>query len=196
MIGMILVTHGKLAEHFIDAMEHVVGKQEHVATICIGPNDDMEQRRADIANAIKSKSTIEIAGVENDGVDIARLVRAVDLPQFNSTWAVVLDAPVATINAPLRQLTWALVVGAAVILFAVLAALYLATRFTVALPLKGLVGSVEDLSAGRYEAEIAGLDRGPAAHRTGALARRIRTGAHAQRRSRCRGCRKTGAGRA
>ena len=53
MIGMILVTHGKLAEHFIDAMEHVVGKQEHVATICIGPNDDMEQRRADIANAIK-----------------------------------------------------------------------------------------------------------------------------------------------
>jgi PTS system mannose-specific IIA component len=54
MIGMILVTHGKLAEHFIDAMEHVVGKQEAVATICIGPNDDMEQRRADIADAIKT----------------------------------------------------------------------------------------------------------------------------------------------
>ena len=53
MIGMILVTHGKLAEHFIDAMEHVVGKQERVATICIGPNDDMEQRRADIADAIE-----------------------------------------------------------------------------------------------------------------------------------------------
>ncbi len=53
MIGMILVTHGRLAEHFIDAMEHVVGKQEDVATICIGPNDDMEQRRADIADAIK-----------------------------------------------------------------------------------------------------------------------------------------------
>jgi PTS system mannose-specific IIA component len=51
---MILVTHGKLAEHFIDAMEHVVGKQEAVATICIGPNDDMEQRRADIADAIKA----------------------------------------------------------------------------------------------------------------------------------------------
>ena len=52
MIGMILVTHGKLAEHFIDAMEHVVGKQEHVATICIGPNDDMEQRRADKDKAV------------------------------------------------------------------------------------------------------------------------------------------------
>ena len=57
MIGMILVTHGKLAEHFIDAMEHVVGKQENVATICIGPNDDMERRRADIADAIKKVDT-------------------------------------------------------------------------------------------------------------------------------------------
>ncbi len=54
MIGMILVTHGKLAEHFIDAMEHVVGKQEAVATICIGPNDDMEQRRKDILKAVAS----------------------------------------------------------------------------------------------------------------------------------------------
>lgn len=52
MIGLILVTHGRLAEHFIDAMEHVVGAQEAVATICIGPNDDMEQRRRDIADAI------------------------------------------------------------------------------------------------------------------------------------------------
>ena len=57
MIGMILVTHGKLAEHFIDAMEHVVGKQEGVATICIGPNDDMEQRRKDIADAITGVDT-------------------------------------------------------------------------------------------------------------------------------------------
>ena len=54
MIGMILVTHGRLADHFIDAMEHVVGKQEGVATSCIGPNDDMEQRRADIADAIRT----------------------------------------------------------------------------------------------------------------------------------------------
>ena len=36
MIGMILVTHGNLAEHFIDAMEHVVGPQRGVAAICIG----------------------------------------------------------------------------------------------------------------------------------------------------------------
>jgi len=52
MIGLVLVTHGRLAEEFVVAMEHVVGKQERIATICIGPDDDMEERRADIATAI------------------------------------------------------------------------------------------------------------------------------------------------
>ena len=52
MIGLILVTHGRLAEHFVEAMEHVVGAQDDVATICIGPSDDMERRRQDIADAI------------------------------------------------------------------------------------------------------------------------------------------------
>ncbi|MXO72649.1 PTS sugar transporter subunit IIA [Alteraurantiacibacter buctensis] len=52
MIGMILVTHGRLAEEFVHAMEHVVGAQAQVATVCIGPNDDMELRREEIATAI------------------------------------------------------------------------------------------------------------------------------------------------
>lgn len=52
MIGMILVTHGNLAEEFVHAMEHVVGDQIDVETVCIGPNDDMERRRAEIAAAI------------------------------------------------------------------------------------------------------------------------------------------------
>lgn len=52
MIGLILVTHGRLAQEFLVAMEHVVGKQQHIEAIAIGPNDDMEQRRADIATAI------------------------------------------------------------------------------------------------------------------------------------------------
>jgi len=52
MIGLVLVTHGRLAEEFVTAMEHVVGKQERVATVCIGPEDDMEERRNDIASAI------------------------------------------------------------------------------------------------------------------------------------------------
>lgn len=53
MIGLILVTHGRLAEQFVDAMEHVVGKQTDIATVCIGPQDDMEQRRAEIADKIE-----------------------------------------------------------------------------------------------------------------------------------------------
>lgn len=53
MIGMILVTHGRLAEEFVHAMEHVVGTQSDVATVCIGPQDDMELKRKEIAQAIK-----------------------------------------------------------------------------------------------------------------------------------------------
>lgn len=53
MIGLILVTHGGLADQFVEAMEHVVGPQPAVATICIGPNDDMEHRRSEIAKAIR-----------------------------------------------------------------------------------------------------------------------------------------------
>ena len=54
MIGLILVTHGRLADQFVEAMEHVVGKQSGIETVCIGPNDDMEQRRDEIAAAIAS----------------------------------------------------------------------------------------------------------------------------------------------
>jgi PTS system mannose-specific IIA component len=52
MIGLVLVTHGRLATEFVTAMEHVVGPQPHVIAVCIGPDDDMEVRRADIAHAI------------------------------------------------------------------------------------------------------------------------------------------------
>ena len=51
MIGLVIVTHGRLAEEFISAMEHVVGPQAAVQAICIGPEDDMERRRRDILNA-------------------------------------------------------------------------------------------------------------------------------------------------
>lgn len=52
MIGMVLVTHGRLAEEFVAATEHVVGEQEALRAICIGPDDDMERRRADIIEAV------------------------------------------------------------------------------------------------------------------------------------------------
>ncbi len=54
MIGLILVTHGRLADEFVQAMEHVVGAQEAISTVCIGPHDDMEKRRAEIAAAVRA----------------------------------------------------------------------------------------------------------------------------------------------
>jgi PTS system mannose-specific IIA component len=51
MIGLVIVTHGRLAAEFVSAMEHVVGPQTGVAAVCIGPEDDMEQRRKDILAA-------------------------------------------------------------------------------------------------------------------------------------------------
>ena len=61
MIGMVLVTHGRLAEELIAALEHVVGSQPNIISICIGPDDDMEQRRQEI---LESASKAD----EGDGV--------------------------------------------------------------------------------------------------------------------------------
>lgn len=57
MIGLVLVTHGRLAEEMISALEHVVGPQEHISPICIGPDDDMEQRRAEILSSVGKVDT-------------------------------------------------------------------------------------------------------------------------------------------
>ena len=52
MIGMVLVTHGRLAAEVVAAREHVVGAQTQIAAVCIGPDDDMEQRRQEILRRI------------------------------------------------------------------------------------------------------------------------------------------------
>ena len=52
MIGLVLVTHGRLAEEFISAMQHVVGPQDQVKAVCIGPEDDMEMRRKEILSKV------------------------------------------------------------------------------------------------------------------------------------------------
>ena len=54
MIGIVLVTHGRLAVEFIAALEHVVGPQLQIAAICIGADDDMEQRRQEILGSIST----------------------------------------------------------------------------------------------------------------------------------------------
>jgi PTS system mannose-specific IIA component len=57
LIGIVLVTHGALADELRLAMEHVVGPQSSTATVCIGPDDDMEQRRDDILKLVEAVDT-------------------------------------------------------------------------------------------------------------------------------------------
>ena len=64
MIGLVLVTHGRLADEFIAALEHVVGPQDQVRAVCIGPEDDMEQRRREILASV---------GEVNDGSGVVVL---------------------------------------------------------------------------------------------------------------------------
>ena len=53
MIGIILVTHGRLADELSSALQHVVGPQPALATVCIGPEDDMDKRRQEIIDRIR-----------------------------------------------------------------------------------------------------------------------------------------------
>ena len=52
MIGIVLVTHGRLADELVNALQHVVGEEDDIATVCIHSDDDMEQRRRDIIDTI------------------------------------------------------------------------------------------------------------------------------------------------
>ena len=66
MIGIVLVTHGRLASEFVAALEHVVGPQAQIAAVCIGPEDDMELRRREIIAAIGDVDTGEGAVLLTD----------------------------------------------------------------------------------------------------------------------------------
>jgi PTS system mannose-specific IIA component len=83
MIGLVLVTHGRLAEEFVRAMIHVVGPQERVAPIAIGPDDDMEERRADIAAAIQAvdvtPSNLAISLMERGRIEV---IAGMNLPML------------------------------------------------------------------------------------------------------------------
>lgn len=53
MIGLVLVTHGNLAKEFISALQHVVGPQEQVEAVCIGPSDHIDERRDELLKKMK-----------------------------------------------------------------------------------------------------------------------------------------------
>ena len=54
MIGVVVVSHGRLADEFVAAAEHVLGPQDQMRAVAIGPFDDMEERRADIIDAVRT----------------------------------------------------------------------------------------------------------------------------------------------
>ena len=118
MIGLALVTHGRLAIELPAALEHVVGPQEQVAAVCIGPDDDMEDRRAEIARVARALNTgdgivlltdmfggtpsnlaISVLGASNKGevevvagVNLPMLVKLATCRQHKSLAEAVADA--------------------------------------------------------------------------------------------------------
>jgi len=114
MIGMVLVTHGDLAKEFVSALQHVVGEQENVEAVCIGPDDDMEQRRSDILSSVEkvdsgkgvvlltdmfggTPSNLAISIMEQVNVEV---IAGVNLPLLIKLASVRIDGTLAeTVNA-------------------------------------------------------------------------------------------------
>ncbi|HYZ40537.1 MAG TPA: PTS sugar transporter subunit IIA [Stellaceae bacterium] len=115
MIGMVLVTHGRLAAEFVAALEHVVGAQKQIAAVCIGPDDDVEERRNEILRSIAAVDTGEGAILLTDmfggtpsnlaisvmdrakieviaGVNLPMLIKLASLRQHQSLERTVLGA--------------------------------------------------------------------------------------------------------
>ena len=96
MIGLVLVTHGRLAEELRSAMEHVVGRQRNVCTVCIGADDDIEGRREEIRKCVAevdtgdgvvlltdmfggTPSNLAISQMDREGVEV---IAGVNLPML------------------------------------------------------------------------------------------------------------------
>ena len=109
MIGLVLVTHGRLAEELRLAMEHVVGPQRNVATVCIGPDDDIEGRRSEVQRCINmvdtgdgvvlltdmfggTPSNLAISQMDRQGVEV---IAGVNLPMLVKLAKVRSNQPLA-----------------------------------------------------------------------------------------------------
>lgn len=106
MIGLVIVTHGGLAQEFRAALEHVVGRQESIETISIGPDDDMDRRRAELVTAVMrvkgdqgvvvltdmfggTPSNLAISVMEETGAEV---VAGINLPMLIKLASVRKDA--------------------------------------------------------------------------------------------------------
>ena len=111
MIGMVLVTHGRLAAEFVAALEHIVGPQQAIAAICIGPDDDMEQRRREILESVArvengdgvvlltdmfggTPSNLAISQMDRKGVEV---ISGVNLPMLVKLAKVRASQPLAEV---------------------------------------------------------------------------------------------------
>lgn len=111
MIGLVLVTHGRLADELRSAMEHVVGPQRNVATVCIGPDDDIEGRRAEVLSRIQevdtgdgvvlltdmfggTPSNLAISQMDRKGVEV---ISGVNLPMLVKLAKVRASQPLAEV---------------------------------------------------------------------------------------------------
>lgn len=109
MIGLVIVTHGGLAREFRAALEHVVGVQDQLECISIGPDDDMEARRSDILQAVRkvdrgagtvlltdmfggTPSNLAISVMEETRVEV---VAGINLPMLIKLTSVRTDHPIA-----------------------------------------------------------------------------------------------------
>ena len=109
MIGLVLVTHGRLADEFVAAMQHVVGPQEQIRAISIDADDDIEQRRQDIVEAVEATdsgdgviiltdmfggtpSNLAISTLERPGIEV---IAGVNLPMLIKLASVRVDGGLA-----------------------------------------------------------------------------------------------------
>lgn len=109
MIGLVIVTHGHLANEFKAAMEHVVGPQENVICVCIGPEDDMEQRRQNILESVQqvnkgagvilltdmfggTPSNLALSTMEKDHIEV---IAGINLPMLVKLASVRTNLPIA-----------------------------------------------------------------------------------------------------
>src|ERR1700733_8085255 len=103
MIGIVIVTHGRLAQEIISAMEHMVGPQTHLRAVCVGPEDDVERRQREIAAAAKSVDLGRGVVIVTDmygGTPCNLALTLLDRGKIEGLAA-------ANICAPVRPISWA-----------------------------------------------------------------------------------------
>ena len=128
------------------------------------PEQNMKAYDGEGAGTVQAAITSGKQGlIENLGLDTDapynRLVYPFAVPGLNATWVVLVDIPHQALNAPVQEQTYMMIIGAIVILAAVISALYFAVRHFVGNPLASLVSDVRTLSDGRYDVPVSGQDR-------------------------------------